>query len=210
MRPSLSSPGLSSPARTFPARPRPRHVLDSDFDSAFPARGVMKVDIHAHSNRKEGLGISLVTRFTHLSMIRIRVIATVLTVSVLFGIHVFGSGSAYASSFRCVGYGIGLKFGKISSFCGETIGRGTYLETVGAGFSAPVAWAGWLNNTRVRVELIDNSGTTYWSSTSSLQSGGSAVGAWKWRIDHCVRSGHVKYVLLSNGAEIATVTSSIS
>ena len=117
---------------------------------------------------------------------------------------------AGASAYSCTGYGIGIpKIGVTSQFCGQTVASGTYIQTLGAGYSAPIAWAGWLTNTRVSVQLINNRGQVYWSATSGQQNGGSAVGAWKWNFYGSAQAGTVRYTLLSNGATIAVVQQSI-
>lgn len=117
---------------------------------------------------------------------------------------------AAASAYTCTGYGLGVpKIGQTSQFCAQTDGTGTYVRTAGAGYSAPVAWAGWLTNTRIKVEFIDSSGTVYWSAVSAQQNGGSAVGAWKFTLNSNMRAGTVRYTLLSNGAEIAKVQHTI-
>jgi hypothetical protein len=113
--------------------------------------------------------------------------------------------SAQASAYSCTGYGIGWKYGRPAQFCADTQGSGTYVRTAGAGYSAPIAWTGWLENTRVRLEFLDTRGNVYWSATSSQQNGGSAVGAWKWTLNRWMRAGTARYTLLSNGSTIAVV-----
>ena len=113
--------------------------------------------------------------------------------------------SAAASAYSCTGTG----YAKWAQFCGHTVGNGTYVQTAGAGFSSPVAWAGWLTNTRVKLEFINSSGQVYLSGLSSQQNGGSAVGAWKWTLSRHVQRGTVRYTLLSNGATIAAVQQTI-
>jgi hypothetical protein len=113
--------------------------------------------------------------------------------------------AAEASAYSCTGYGVGWKYGRPAQFCADTNGSGLYVRTAGAGFSAPIAWTGWLTNTRVKLEFVDTGGNVYWSALSGLQSGGSAVGAWKWTLNRNMRKGHVRYTLLSNGATIAAV-----
>lgn len=120
------------------------------------------------------------------------------------GVSLATAPSAAASAYSCAGYGYGLAWGH-PQFCGQTIGNGLYVQTAGAGFSSPVAWAGWLNNTRIKAEFIDNRGNVYWSAISSQQNGGSAVGAWKFNINSTMRQGIVRYTLLSNGATIVAV-----
>ncbi|WP_140743176.1 hypothetical protein [Pedococcus bigeumensis] len=128
-----------------------------------------------------------------------------MAMATILGITTVAASPASASAYSCTGYGYGYSWGYPSQFCGQTIGSGTYVQTAGAGFSAPIAWAGWLSNTRVRAEFYNNAGQLYWSATSSQQNGGSAVGAWKWYLYRYMQSGYVKYTLLSNGADIASV-----
>lgn len=131
-------------------------------------------------------------------------VATVLAAAPL-GVSVAAAPPAAASAFSCAGYGYGFSWGYPSQFCGDTKGRGLYVETAGAGYSAPIAWAGWLTNTRIKVEFIDTRGNVYWSAVSSQQNGGSAVGAWKFTLNRNMRQGIVRYTLLSNGAAIVAV-----
>lgn len=133
---------------------------------------------------------------------RLKVIAAALTMALATSLAATAVSPepAAASAYSCSGYGyLGW-----SQFCADTQGSGTYVRSVGAGFSAPVAWMGWLTNTRVKVEFIDSAGRVYRTLLSSVQSGGSAVGAWKWTLNTNVRAGSVKYTLLSNGVEIAS------
>lgn len=121
------------------------------------------------------------------------------------GLTLADTSPADASAYSCTGYGVGWRYGRPAQFCADTQGSGTYVVSVGAGYSAPIAWTGWLNNTRVRVELIDDGGRVYWASVSSQHNGGSAVGGWKWTLNSHVRRGTVRYTLLSNGAQVAVV-----
>lgn len=114
------------------------------------------------------------------------------------------AGSASASAYGCTGYGWQVGASR-PQFCGQIDGGGTYVRTVGAGYSAPIAWAGTLCNTRAKIEFVDTSGRTYWTLISGQQNGCSAIGAWKWNIYGNVRYGHVRYSLLSNGATYAVV-----
>jgi len=146
-----------------------------------------------------GSKMSVVTR------LRKQAIALFVVVAALLGVATFEASPASASAYSCTGYGYGFSWGYPSQFCGQTIGSGTYVQTAGAGYSAPIAWAGWLTNTRVRVEFYNQWGQVYWSATSGQQNGGSAVGAWKWGLYRYMQPGYVKYTLLSNGAYIASV-----
>lgn len=113
---------------------------------------------------------------------------------------------AHASAYSCTGYGIAVKGVGLSQFCGDTRGSGTYVQSVGAGFSAPIAWMGWLTNTRVQADFINNRGQVYRTYVSSLQSGGSAVGGWRWTLNATMQQGTLRYTLLSNGASVASVS----
>lgn len=137
--------------------------------------------------------------------VRKRVATVLLAVVALLGVSTLEASPASAFSYGCTAYGVGFSWGRPSQFCGKTAGSGTYVETAGAGFSAPIAWAGWLTNTRVRADFYNNSGDLYWSATSIQQNGGSAVGAWQWTLNRNMQPGIVKYTLLSNGATIAAV-----
>lgn len=137
--------------------------------------------------------------------VRKKAMAVFFAIMVLLGTATVTATPANASAYSCSGYGYGFSWGYPSQFCGQTIGSGTYVQTAGAGYSAPVAWAGWLSNTRVRVEFYNSWGQVYWSATSYQQNGGSAVGAWKWGLYRHMQRGYVKYTLLSNGAYIASV-----
>ena len=117
--------------------------------------------------------------------------------------------AASASAYSCTGYGVGWKYGHPAQFCARTVGHGTYVETAGAGFSAPIAWTGWLVNTRLRLEFIDTRGSIYLRGLSSQHNGGSSVGAWRWRLNRTVRRGTVRYTLLSNGVQVAAVQQTI-
>jgi len=132
-------------------------------------------------------------------------VALVLAGSMASVMSVARAEPAAASAYSCTGYG----YLKWAQFCGHTVGNGTYVQTAGAGFSSAAAWAGWLTNTRVRLEFMNTSGHVYLSGLSGQQNGGSAVGAWKWTLNRHVQRGTVRYTLLSNGATIAAVQHTI-
>jgi hypothetical protein len=129
--------------------------------------------------------------------------------SLVFTAGLVNADPAGAYAYSCTGYGIGWKYGRPSQFCAQTDGSGLYVRTAGAGFSAPIAWAGWLVNTRVQLEFLDTGGRVYWSALSGQQNGGSAVGGWRWALYGWLRPGTARYTLLSNGATIATVQHTI-
>lgn len=116
-----------------------------------------------------------------------------------------GADPAGASAYGCTGYGIGWRYGQPSQFCGQIEGSGTWVSWVGAGFSSPVGWAGIVCNSRVRIEFINTSGNVYASRLSSLQSGCSTVGGWRFTINAWAQRGTVRYSLLDNGNVIAVV-----
>jgi hypothetical protein len=125
------------------------------------------------------------------------------------GVATVGAEAAGASAYSCTGYGYGFSWGYPSQFCANTVGSSTYVDTVGAGYSAPIAWAGWLTNTRIEVQFFNYYGQNYWTAYSSVQWGGSSVGAWKFALYRWMQPGYVKYTLLSNGAYIASVEQQI-
>ena len=79
------------------------------------------------------------------------------------------------------------------------------MGTVGAGYSSPVAWAGYMCDTSYRFEFFDIRGSKYLSRSSSVRRGCSAVGASKITINNKLRAGNLKITMLSRGAEVDAV-----
>lgn len=115
--------------------------------------------------------------------------------------------SASASAYSCTQYG--RPPSGSAWFCADTQGSGLYVRSVGAGFNTSAPYNA-LCNTRVRVQFVDSRGQIYRSMLSSQQNSCVMYGAWrKWTINSWVRAGHVRYILLSNGAKIAEVRHTI-
>jgi hypothetical protein len=140
--------------------------------------------------------------------VRRRAVLALASLAVVGSTAVGTATSAEASAYGCTGYGWQVGTYR-SQFCGQIDGSGTYVRSVGAGFSAPIAWAGTLQNTRVKIEFVDTRGVTYWTLVSGQQNGYSSVGAWSWTLNTYVRTGTVRYTLLSNGAAYAVVQHTI-
>jgi hypothetical protein len=120
-----------------------------------------------------------------------------------------GAGTAQADAYSCTGYG-GYQIPRtgigLAQFCAQTKGSGTWVASIGAGFSSPIGPLGLVCDGRLKVDFVDNYGRVYATYFFSQYNGcWNAVGGWKLTINKRMRAGHVNYTLLSQGATIAVV-----
>jgi hypothetical protein len=129
---------------------------------------------------------------------------TILLTSIVT-INLFSPTVASASSTGCTFYGEPM-YPTLAraQFCGKINGSNTYVQSIGGAYIA-AGYQGWLSNSSLKVEFLDNYGNVNKTYQSDIQTGYQSVGGWGWTINSYEQPGTIRFTLLSNGATISVV-----
>ena len=142
-----------------------------------------------------------------------RLAALLLATAALAGSGIATAGTASASAYGCTGYGAGISWhginAKNGTWCGGTVGSGTYISYIRGSFRAHLL----LNsvcNFSMKADFYDVIGNLYgWQTTSVQHRCSYAANLPNIGINQNVRKGKVRISLVSNDSTVAAVEESI-